>query len=352
MAVGKLIKVTTLGAVLLLLLPLVFGACAPAQVAEKPEDFFKGKTVTLMPATKAGSGTDLLTRLVAPYLQEYLGARAVVVENVPEGAGIGAANKVWNATPDGLSIAVYIPNSIALADMSGLAGVQYKVEKFNWLFGLTSEAGLFLDVYPKGPYKSVADLQKAKSPLRMGGSDSKALRAGFFAEILGFPAKVTSGISGEDARMALIRGEIDYYVESPGGSYERSQAGEMMPLAVDRHERHPLFPNVPAIAELANLTSQQKKWVELNEVEDQGKWVFTSPGVPADRVKYLRDTFEKIHNDSRFMNDRWTKFSRWPMPEPWLKGTQCQEIITKYKANAKEVEAMGKYFVDKYFTVK
>ena len=55
-----------------------------------PEEFYKGKTMRFIASSKPGGGTDLIVRLVAPYLKKYTGAYAVVVDNVEEAGGMVA----------------------------------------------------------------------------------------------------------------------------------------------------------------------------------------------------------------------------------------------------------------------
>jgi len=339
----------------LLVLILVAGpmlSCAPAGPAEKPEDFYKDKTVRWIITTKAGGDHDLLCRLTAPYLKEYLGARAVVLENVDEAGGTVGMNMLWGGPQDGLTIASRTLQSTVNSEVIGEAGVKYKSEKFNAIVAMTSEIGEFLAVSAKGPYKSIEDL-KAKPVVKMGGTEGKSLAAAYLAELLGLNAKITPGVATGDARLALLRGEIDFFIEAPGGMATRLKSGENLALVGSLDERHVAAPDVPAVTELVKLSAQQKKWLELMKLQDSGKFVFVGPEVPKDIVEYLRDVFEKIMNDPRYMEERATKYQRWPVPEPWLTGDEAQKLVRECKdLMLKEYGTMTKYLTEKYYTVK
>ena len=70
--------------------------------AQSPAEFFKGKTVRLVNGGAPGSGFDLYSRMLAPWLERKLGA-SVVVESRPGAGMMIAMNHTWVAAPDGLT---------------------------------------------------------------------------------------------------------------------------------------------------------------------------------------------------------------------------------------------------------
>lgn len=340
---------------LTLALSLFLGACGQAKIAGggTPQDFYKDKTVRFIAATTAGGGDDLHCRTLAPYLQEFLGARSVAVENNAEAGEMAAMNITWTAPPDGLTIVARVPNSMVVAEITNEAGIQFKADEFQVIGGMTTEIGNFVTVSAKSPYKTVADLQKAKE-VKFGGPYGKSMTAAYFADVLGLNARITPGLSTGDARLALLRGETDYFVESPGGAADATKKGDVVALVGDLDKKHVAMPNVPPITDFAkNLTQQQKDWMEFMRLTDSGKWLFTGPKVPKDRVEYLRSVFEKIMKDPRYLDERAKKLQRWPVMEPWLTGAQAQQNIHEYKVLAAKIyKPLNDYVSKKYYTVK
>lgn len=78
--------------------PWAFAAHAAGQIAG-------GKPITLVVSYAAGGGADLMARLIAPRMAEYLG-QSVVVDNKPGAGGQIAAGLVARATPDGTQLLV------------------------------------------------------------------------------------------------------------------------------------------------------------------------------------------------------------------------------------------------------
>ena len=78
----------------------------PAKKVVKPADFYKGQTVKYIIASRVGSGTDTVGRMMAPYFQEYTGA-TMAVENQEKVGSLEGWNYVYNkAKPDGLTFAI------------------------------------------------------------------------------------------------------------------------------------------------------------------------------------------------------------------------------------------------------
>src|SRR5215510_12005754 len=80
------------------LAPNALVGSGPAEAQDWP-----AKPVTIVIPFAAGSGSDIVGRILAPYISELLG-RPVIVENVGAAGGITAATRVARAAPDGYQI--------------------------------------------------------------------------------------------------------------------------------------------------------------------------------------------------------------------------------------------------------
>ena len=67
------------------------------------EAIFPQKPVRFIVPYSAGSGNDIQTRGVLPYLEKYLGGR-VIIENRPGADGRLGMNEAWKSKPDGYTI--------------------------------------------------------------------------------------------------------------------------------------------------------------------------------------------------------------------------------------------------------
>ena len=87
-------------------------ALADLPLAAPAQPNFAGKTVTIVVGYKPGGGYDATARLLARRLPDHLpGKPTVIVQNMPGGNSIIAANHMYNvAKPDGLTIGTFNRN--------------------------------------------------------------------------------------------------------------------------------------------------------------------------------------------------------------------------------------------------
>src|ERR1700760_3835793 len=75
-------------------LPFAFSAAAQA------EDFYKGKTITLVVGNGTGGGYDAYARLLARHMSKYIpGNPAIVVKNQPGAGGMLMSNAMYTTVP-------------------------------------------------------------------------------------------------------------------------------------------------------------------------------------------------------------------------------------------------------------
>lgn len=93
----------------------MLGGLAQAQ-SGSPEESFPNKPIRLILPTSAGSGSDVLGRMIANQMRVQLG-QPVVVENRPGAAGVIGATIVKNALPDGYTLLFGSLSSIVMAPL-------------------------------------------------------------------------------------------------------------------------------------------------------------------------------------------------------------------------------------------
>ncbi len=89
--------------------------------------------------------------------------------------------------------------------------------------------------------------------------------------------------------------------------------------------RHPELPDVPTSAEVASTPEQATILRTVSSASEIGKFILTTPGVPADRVAALRKAFEAVVKDPEFLADA-TKLRIEIDP---LSGMELQKIVQR-----------------------
>src|SRR4051812_26690251 len=94
-------------------------------VSAHAQNFFEGKTITMVTSTGAGGTYDLTARLFARHMARYIpGSPNIIVQNMPGGGNLKATNYMYNIAPkDGTAIAS-IHNAIPLHQVLDGRGVQ------------------------------------------------------------------------------------------------------------------------------------------------------------------------------------------------------------------------------------
>src|SRR5262245_26578498 len=101
---------------------------------------YAGKTVTIIVGFKPGGGYDAVARVLARHLPKHLpGKPTVIVQNMPGGNSIIAANHMYNvAKPDGLTIGTFNRN-LPIAQLTRVSGVKFDMMQFAWIGSAANE---------------------------------------------------------------------------------------------------------------------------------------------------------------------------------------------------------------------
>ncbi len=177
---------------------------------------FAGKTVTLSVNFSAGGPTDVFGRMIAQHLDKHIPGRPqVIVENRPGAGGVIGLNHVYNvARKDGLTVGVF--SAPFGPQLLGAEGVQYDAAQFTWLAGAVETAVGF--THQSLGVKTPAELLTTTNEIVVGGlspDSTKDQSQRTFLNAIGAKYRYVTGYPGSaDARLALIRGEINFFEDS------------------------------------------------------------------------------------------------------------------------------------------
>jgi tripartite-type tricarboxylate transporter receptor subunit TctC len=114
--------------------------------------------------------------------------------------------------------------------------------------------------------------------------------------------KIVSGYKGTEGEMAMMRGEVHGQIGSIDSMLPLIKNGDAHALLVIGDKRLKEFPDVPTLYELA--PPEQKPVVDLMVAQAMISRPYAGPpGIAPDRVKILRDAFEKAWNDPGLLAD-------------------------------------------------
>ena len=336
------------------LLLIVWSLSSVSAVRAQSDPFYKGKTLKVVVGTTAGSLYDLWARTIAAHLVKQIpGNPDSLVQNMPGAGHKVATNYMYNvAKPDGLTIIGSILPGVYMDQLVGRPEVKYDWAKFVWI-GSPVKSESQMTMRADTPYKSIDDMRNAKEPIRCGstgtsGTDYMVSR--LLEEILP-PLKIHSVLGypgGPELDLAIERGEIlcrtftveTFFAREPYISWKK-KGFVFNPYQTGR-KRDPRLADVPTLYELMDRYKTPENGRRLATVilanGTLGRPIFTSPGTPPDRVKILREAFEKMLKDPAFLDDiKKKKFELDPIIGAELDAivkevmTQPAEIIERLK---------------------
>ena len=286
-----------------------------ASAVEGQSDFFKGKQMKIVVGASAGAASDLYARVVAAHLpKQILGKPEIIVQNMPGGGSMTAANYVYSvAKPDGLTLgAVTAP--IYFAQLLGRKEVQFDWAKFTWI-GTPEENDELLFIRSDQPYKTLLDLRKAAEAPRCGASGVGS--TGYYIpklleEVFGLKINMVTGYPGAaDVDIAVEKNEIHcrgttisaFFGREPGKTWAKN--GFVRFLVQTGDQRNHRLSDTPTIWELMDQEKGMDAKKRLARVVlgpgAFGRPILATPGIPAERVKLLREAYTNMLKEPEFV---------------------------------------------------
>jgi tripartite-type tricarboxylate transporter receptor subunit TctC len=279
--------------------------------------FYQGKTIRLVAGTPAGSVYDTYARLMAQFMPKYIpGNPNIIVQNMPGVASMVAANYIYSiAKADGLTIGAIQP-ALYFDQLVGRKEVQFDWQKFSWL-GNTTVSHHLLYIRADAPYKNIEDIRKSSVAPKCG-SEGTASSAYYIPklleETLGAKFNVVTGYNaGTEVDLAVERGEVQcraftiaaFFAREPFHTWRKK--GFVRVLIQTGKKRDANLPDVPSLRELMDqyrTTDSSRRLANVilaaNEI---GRPIIGTPGIPAERLKILRDAFTKAVNDQELVEE-------------------------------------------------
>jgi hypothetical protein len=295
------------------------GAVAPAL---GDDAYYQGKRLTLLINFAAGGPTDIEGRIFAKYLGRHIdGHPNVIVQNMDGAGGLIGAQYLGEIAPKDGTVLGYLTGTawIYASDPD-----RWRVDFRNYEF-VAHQPGTTVhfvrtDVAPG--MKEPTDIVKAQGLIAGGLSadTSKDLRLRLALDMLGVPFKYVTGYrSSPPARLALQRGEINMFSESPP-----SYRGVVEPQMVKTGMAIPVFYDeiddpAPPDKQLdgLSLTSFPALYKKIKGAMPSGQFweayrtlfemnsrmlrvAALPPGAPPAALAALRTAIERLNNDKEF----------------------------------------------------
>ena len=279
------------------------------------QDFFAGKTISLIIGFDVGGGYDLYARTVARHWSRHIpGNPTFVPQNMPGAGTRMAANWLYSVGPkDGTAVGTIV-QSTAVDQALGEPGIRFDAAKFNWI-GNPIVDNLVTVSWAASGLATIEDV-KAKGGLFCGstGAGPTTVFPRVINQLLGTQIRIVAGYPGQNAvNLAMERGEVNCI----GGTTWSSVKATMQPMLEARKlnvlvqwgaTKDPEISayaqrEVPLIQDYGQTELDRRVLVFIGSGAAFGRPILASPGVPAERVTMLRRAFDATMKDPEFLSE-------------------------------------------------
>jgi tripartite-type tricarboxylate transporter receptor subunit TctC len=270
-----------------------FLACALFAHGVRAQANYPSKPVRMIVSFAVGGPTDLVARVVAAKLSEYLGQQ-FVVENRPGAGGNIGADLVSKSAPDGYTLLM------ATVSTHAINPLLYKNIPYDPVAGFTpiGQVGItpiLLAVHPSVPatdLKSLVDLLKNNpgkysygtsglgSILHLCGEHFRMLTGGI--DYVHVPYRGSAPMMND-----LVAGQIPIAFDGTPSAMPQVEAKAIRPIAAGTQKRMRQMPDLPTLAELGYPTFDCYTW----------NAIFGPPKMPEAIVTKLNEALQRMVDD-------------------------------------------------------
>jgi tripartite-type tricarboxylate transporter receptor subunit TctC len=217
-------------------------------------DDFPTRPVTIIVASTAGGGTDIVSRIVGEQLSKQLG-QPFVVDNRPGAGSVTGTEFAARAAPDGYTLQTGLNASMAV-NPSLFAHLPYDPIADFAPVGMLAEFPFAIVVSKNFPAQSVKELiamAKAKpgeiNYASAGNGTGQHLSMELFKLMTGINLTHVPYRGAQPAYADVISGQVPVFIDNLASALGQIKGGNVRALAVTGKDRSPLLPDVPTVEE-------------------------------------------------------------------------------------------------------
>ena len=261
----------------------------PAAHAQDP---YPSKPVRVIVAYTAGTGSDVVGRIVANALGPVLG-QPVVIENRPGAGGMLGTEQGARAPADGYTLTLASAGALIIAPAMSRSGPKYHAEKdFVPIGGLARSAFVVVTANTPEAPQTFQDLTaRIKAKGENFGSPGTGTTTHLVGEVMlqkaGVKATHVPYRGSTQSLTDTAAGQVGFAFDTVAGALPLVRGGKLRPLAVSSAERVPSIPNAPTLSEAGLPGFSIVSW-----------WGLLAPaGTPPEIVKKLSDALVRALED-------------------------------------------------------
>ncbi|MFN3889595.1 MAG: Bug family tripartite tricarboxylate transporter substrate binding protein [Beijerinckiaceae bacterium] len=286
----------------------ILAASMSASALASTEDFYRGRTISIICGFAPGGGYDHHARLLARHLPRMVpGTPAAVVQNMVGAGSIRAANYVAMSAPKDGTVIAAVNQNVALYQLVGGKSAQYDARNFYWLGSASNSVGI-LYTWHTSPVRTIEDAKHHVANMGSQGPNSDShIYPALINKLVGTKFKIITGYTSGSAalELAIERGEIDGRGGNSYNSLMVSNPDWIRDKKVNVVVQVGLAPepNLKGVPMLQSLVKDEADrqivdLISLSTAIGNAHWI--SGDTPPDRAGTLRKAYESTLADSAY----------------------------------------------------
>lgn len=329
--------------ILVLVLSLtLLGGCANTQPTQAPAEnpvekpYFEGKILTIIVPNSPGGGHDTAARTLAPYIQEYAGAKDVRVVNKKGGGGILGMNELWHSKADGETIMFASAITHVMAYIAEDPAIEFNPKESTWLARAINKP-LVLTVGEKSSIDNAEDLMNLDRPYVYPavGVDDDFYTMNVIADSLGIDLNIVTGFDGEpECQVAQVQGTVDGLFTTFEKARALVKSGDLVPIMVLHPE--PVsgiadYPDgLPTVLDVVGDGPGRQAMEDIVELYALYESFWGPPNMDPEATAAWLEIMDKVFNNSEAM-DKIVKLGGTPA---YIPGDELQKQIPEMMKSA------------------
>lgn len=306
------------------------------------EDFYRGKTLSIVVGATPGGAFDIISRALSRSIGQHIpGKPNVVVQNMPGAGSMTALGYIDSVAPvDGTVFGTFLPGIITQSILTP-EKIRANMGNVTWIGVVSADYSRVCYGFGPNGVKSMEELsaRKPDQPFIMGTTGTGAsnyINGMSLREIFGAPIKIIMGFPGSsEMRLAIERGELDGdcggIASVPPHWIEQKKAHVFVRFAKRQIAGMPS--SAVYIGDLLKNEADLQFLDLLYAGDKLGRPYVAPKKTPVDRIKVLRTAFNATMKDKGFIAEM-AKLQETIYP---VTGEEAEKVIEEMKAVKPEI---------------
>ena len=278
---------------------------AGAAAAMSPAEFYKGRTVKIIQGYGVGGTYGKSSTSLGNHLKDEIGAASVIAQSMPGAGGLKMTNYAYNVAPKDGSVIVMPPDTLVITELLRPGKAKYESGKFTFLGGAVRSNSL-MAIRKDSGIASWEDLKSKEVPFASSGLGSQTYQIpALLNGLLKTRIKIVRGYRGSRKMLlAMEQGEVAginlSWLAFKTNRKAWFDSGYAIALVQMGPSPEPDHPKVPLLRNLVDPADRPMVGF-MSTLVSIGRSLAFPPGVPADRVAFLRAAFDKVVGKPAFV---------------------------------------------------